>query len=738
MRYVFSAILLMSAALAMYLSTRIIYNKSYKRMINVLFSVTAFASGLWSFGYAGMLFTENEKQFIYFRAFGMIGLLAFLITCQLMLFLIAEYKIKKFGLITAEAVAGIIILAIVINPDCIEMQHTANGIVTAFLNPVLSLIYTGYTLFVAVCYTVIVIKILRSGKKKRIRDFGKKFLMVESIVVLGMIVDTVLPAFGINFNIPASTILQFVSLELIYYAIHKINRNAISIQNMTGYIYHSLKLPVLIFDSDNRLRVYNNKAKELFGFLEEKDGEYDFWKSELSIDKPDSLDGIHETVNLEAVYEKKNMNLNIYLDSIHDDYDDYLGYIVSINDVTAMVNNMIELNEIKDKALEANRAKSLFLANMSHEIRTPMNSILGFSELALKDDIEPATREYFEDIHSSASVLLATINDILDISKIESGKMELLCDDYTPARMLKEVGLIIGMQAEQRKLSFEMDIAPDFPNVINGDKPKIREILINLLNNSVKYTNTGKVMLRASFIKGENEEGIAKFEIEDTGIGIKEEDIDSIFSIFQRVDLAYNKNTEGTGLGLSITKGYVDLMGGEISVSSTYGVGTKFTVLIPHKVVDSSNIKFENDEKDETSRQLKFRDIKILAVDDTKVNIKVISKVLVRYGIDIDVAYSGADSIELCKSNSYDIVLMDQMMPVMDGIEAMRHIRELGGGYEMGGKNKIIALTANAIAGTKEILVREGFDDYLGKPINFKVFEQVITDILPADKYYYE
>jgi len=736
-RYLFAAIMSVSAVLAFYLSSRIIYNGNIKRRVNRVFSLTAFGSGLWSLGYAGMFITDDETYFLWFRALGMMGLIIFLITCQFMLLIIGEYEIKFYSFLAVETFVGLIILAFAIEPSSIRILHTDKGIVTEFTNLTLSLVYTVYTLVVAVCFTIIVFTIIRFSKKRRIIAFGKRFLLVEIIVVFGMLIDTVLPALGINYNIPASTILQFLALELIYVAVHKIGRNRISIMNMAGYIYNSMKTPVLVFDVDNKLKIHNKEADKIFSFSEFEKDSYDFWRQELELESPKMLENAHDTVVVECVY-KKETNFRIYIDPIHDDYDDYLGYILAINDITTIVNNMKELETIKNEALSANKAKSMFLANMSHEIRTPMNSILGFSEIALKENIDPTAKEYFEDIKNSATLLLATINDILDISKIESGKIDIVCEDYYPSSMFKDVALVIGMQAERNSLEFEMNVSPDFPSELYGDKTKIREILINILNNGVKYTNEGKVSLQAKFITENEDTGIMEFKVSDTGIGIKEEEIGTIFNSFQRVDLAANSKTEGTGLGLSITKGYVEMMGGKIEVASTYGKGTTFTVTIGQKIVNPKPFCVEDEEKKSEKQQLKLRNTEILAVDDSRINLKVISRAMLQYGVNIDVATAGMESIEKCKNKEYDIVLMDHMMPQMDGVEAMQLIRSLGNGYEKGGKKKIIALTANVIEGTKEMLLNEGFDDYIGKPIDFSMLEKSLTQFLESDKYYYQ
>lgn len=395
------------------------------------------------------------------------------------------------------------------------------------------------------------------------------------------------------------------------------------------------------------------------------------------------------------------------------------------------VNKNMEFMQMKmHEAEDANRLKSLFLANMSHEIRTPMNSILGFSEILLKQSMTDEQKEYVENIRESSDSLLSIINDILDISKIETGKMEIVEGDFETKSMLMGACVQIKSLADKKNLQFKADISPTIPVKLHGDEVRIKEILINILNNAVKYTAEGSVLLNVTAGEAIDEITNLCIKVTDTGIGISEANKDLIFHAFEQVDQSKNHGIEGTGLGLSIVRSYVELMHGDIHVDSEIGKGSTFTINIPLKVVDDTpmgEMAFEREGKPKS----KISDIKInknvLVVDDSIVNLKVIGRTLEHYGITVTTANSGQKSIDLCTDNLYDIVFMDQMMPVMDGIEAMKKIRMLPG-YEKGSAHKIVALTANAIKGVEEELMSEGFDGYLKKPVEFDKLEQLLTD----------
>ena len=390
------------------------------------------------------------------------------------------------------------------------------------------------------------------------------------------------------------------------------------------------------------------------------------------------------------------------------------------------VNKNIEI--MKEHIFEvenASKKKSLFLANMSHEIRTPMNSILGFSELLLKQGVNDEQKELVENIRESSDNLLSIVNDILDISKIETGKLEIVEREFDTKVLFSSVFKQIKILAEKKNLKFTTKINPAIPSKLLGDDVRIREILINLLNNAVKYTRQGFVSLTVSVDEPSDNKITLSMVIEDSGIGIPKKNLDLIFHAFEQSDIYKNHDIEGTGLGLYIVRSYIELMGGSIHVDSVLDKGSVFSVDIPLEIVDSKplgEISFDN-VSNPVSRIGDIKvDKKVLAVDDSVVNLKVLKRALTNYGVIVETAENGTKAVEMCKDNLYDIVLMDQMMPGIDGIEAMHQIREISG-YETGSKAKIYVITANAIKGIEEELINEGFDGYLKKPIEFDKLE---------------
>jgi len=383
-----------------------------------------------------------------------------------------------------------------------------------------------------------------------------------------------------------------------------------------------------------------------------------------------------------------------------------------------------ELSESVMTAQEASRAKSDFLSSMSHEIRTPMNAIIGMAELLGHEQLNERQMGYVGDITVSSKSLLGIINDILDFSKIESGKLELNPVDYELITLINNIDSMFTYVAQKKALEFKVEFVGDLPDCLYGDDMRLRQALTNICGNAVKFTEKGYIKLTITA----NPDRII-FRIEDTGMGIREEDIPKLFKAFEQLDKVKNRSVVGTGLGLSITKAFVGLMGGEITVESEYGRGTAFTISIPVIKGNAENIRKSKGEKNEHS--ISAPDAMILVTDDNEFNLKVASGLLSFMDIEAETADSGAKAIELVQQKDYDIIFMDHMMPEMDGVEAVRRIRELGGKYE---KLTIIALTANAILGAREMFLENGFDDFISKPINADELQEIIQKHLPPDK----
>ncbi len=392
-------------------------------------------------------------------------------------------------------------------------------------------------------------------------------------------------------------------------------------------------------------------------------------------------------------------------------------------------------------AQEAVKAKSNFLSTMSHEIRTPINAVLGLDEMILRDSNEPSTIKYAEDIRSAGKTLLSLINDILDSSKIESGNMELVESSYKLSTVLTDVYNMILFRAEKKGLEFICDINPEIPNILKGDEVRIKQCMVNLLTNAVKYTEKGGIIFMVSYKKPEHVSDtiLLNIAIEDTGIGIKENDIKKLFSEFERIEEKRNRNIEGTGLGMNITKSLLEMMGSRLQVESEYGRGSTFSFSLKQKVASWAPIgDFDKAYKASVEKHTVYKerieapDARVLVTDDNIMNLQVFAGLLKQTKIIIDTALSGDEAIALTMKNKYDIIFMDHMMPEKDGIETFHEIREQDDNPNC--DTAVICLTANAISGAKEEYLNHGFDGYLSKPIDAGKLEDLLIKFLPDDK----
>lgn len=380
-----------------------------------------------------------------------------------------------------------------------------------------------------------------------------------------------------------------------------------------------------------------------------------------------------------------------------------------------------QLNLAKENADRANKAKTEFLSSMSHEIRTPLNAIIGFSECIKNADTLEEAKMDADDIIMAGQNLLEIVNGILDISKIEAGKMEIVDVDYDLKKVCLDVKKLITPRIKEKPIEFKLNIAPDIPDVLFGDMGKVKEIITNLLTNAAKYTEKGIVELSVMCVNTKNVSKLV-ISVEDTGRGIKPDKIEKLFTKFERLDEDRNTTLEGTGLGLAITKSLVEMMGGKIVVQSKYGSGSKFTVYLSQKIVclKQTEKKIVDEAKEDN---LDLSGKKILIVDDNKLNLKVASRLLEPYKVSVELATSGIECIDMVKINNYDLILMDDMMPKMSGTETLMELKKMNDF-----NTKVIALTANAITGMKEKYLELGFDDYLAKPIDKLELNRVLKE----------
>ena len=405
------------------------------------------------------------------------------------------------------------------------------------------------------------------------------------------------------------------------------------------------------------------------------------------------------------------------------------------------IQEIVMMDREKQQAMSASEAKGRFLANMSHEIRTPIHAVLGMDEMILRESGEEKIREYAMDIRNAGQTLLSLINDVLDISKIESGKLEILPVEYDVSSLLLDIVNMMKMKAQSKELDFVIHVNERIPCRLFGDDVRLRQILVNLLSNAIKYTEQGSVALEVDFdenLQGSDQTVELVFRVRDTGIGIREEDLEQLFTAFERLDEKRNRKIEGTGLGMSITTQLLEMMGSQLEVESEYGKGSVFSFRLTQDVINSEPVgnlgKRIADRAAEYEYQTMFTapEARILLVDDNVVNRRVVVQLLKETKVQVEEVSSGEQCLECVEKNSYDLIFLDHMMPGMDGIETLQEMRRRENGC---GKDvPVIALTANAVTGAREMYLQAGFADFLAKPVKPEKLEKLLMDMLPAEK----
>lgn len=591
-------------------------------------------------------------------------------------------------------------------------------------------VHVIYLLF-GVCLPMMVAfgVILSVNKKKRMADMRRSMIGL-AIMLAVFVVTNIIQEFDlihICYNLVPAGICITISITILC-GWYKVGFDSYRLATLETW--DSIDDCILFLDADKRVMEYNRVAAQMFPEIV---GQENF---DVSLIKDFPLNVLEETQKGE--FEFRGSYYEGHFKPIYDEIGNVRAYSLMMLDVTDTYRMIDELITTRDKAEEASHAKSEFLANMSHEIRTPMNAIIGMSELIIEESRGRKMYDFACDIKTAAVNLLGIINDILDLSRMEAGKMSINEEPYYVQPMIEDVVNMIRIVAMERGLQIKYSIDENLPHELYGDAGRIRQILINLLNNSVKFTKTGHVSLTVSSEKKQDADGEIDLilRITDTGIGIKEEDLAKIFDEFQQVDMKKNRQVSGSGLGLSITKRLADLMRGRIHVDSVYGEGTTFTVTIPQGVENWQSVTevpiTAQDMRDKQEKLFYVPGWKVLVVDDNKVNRKVAMKMLAEYRVDLEEADCGQAAIDLVMENQYDMIFMDHMMPEMDGVTATKIIREECGGN---GKNPIIiALTANAIDGAREMFLANGLQDFVAKPIAKIDLHDIMSKWVPAGR----
>lgn len=562
------------------------------------------------------------------------------------------------------------------------------------------------------------------ARKNMLHRFTLHFyLFIAMLSPMLLLLSRILGIFKGDDPTPLGMLLAciFMSVSVIKYGLFD------PVKTAKNHVIEELKEGIVVTDDQKNILYANPMALSIFETVKKAGGFY----------------------NTKSVYNKISSSADGHFDWLGQHYkvdelemskDNFTqGYMLTIVDITDLIEQNNKMKELVEQAEIANQAKSAFVSNISHEIRTPMNSIIGMTEVMLRTSRDGREREYLNNIYRSGQALLNIINDVLDFSKIESGKMELVDENYSVNSLLHDLKITMQSQVDKKPIELIYEIDDRIPCKLNGDSGRIRQVVMNLINNAIKYTEKGSV--KFSVIMSMCHDDIVKldFFVKDTGIGIKKEDLKLLFNSFQRVDLKKNRRIEGTGLGLVISRNLVHMMGGEIGVESEYGSGSTFYFSIVQKVVDATPISECNHENEDNSTIVNECEnmfiaptAHILLVDDNKPNQFVACELLKPLQLQIDTADDGRQAVAMIQRYHYDLVLMDHMMPVMDGIEATKAVRALEDDEYR--SLPIIALTANAMVEAKPEFEKAGMNGFVAKPINFNAICRQLLMWLPEDK----
>ena len=583
------------------------------------------------------------------------------------------------------------------------------------------IVYLLYTFLLLIYMVVILIIGYQHYVKAETKNEKMRILCLCSITLI-TIITYLIYLTGVTGGYDLTAIGYLISATLLLISMVRYNLfDALTLAK--DDISDEMEEGLIVVDRMDKIIYFNKRAKVIFP-------EIDASEQLQFVDKMNLLVETKEEFRREErIYEIRSREI------IRN--DEFYGKTFVINDITERSLNMERLEKQTRIAEKANRAKSDFLARMSHEIRTPINSIIGMDEMILREATDSGIRKYATQIKISSKFLLGLINDILDSSKIESGKMEIIPVEYRVDEFIQNLVTLTKGKAQEKGLDFKLEVDEAIPKKLYGDDVRIRQVLLNLLTNAIKYTKKGQVTLRISMKASENGQATIHYEVADTGIGIKKEDLKKLFSSYERIEEEKNRNIEGTGLGMSIVSNLLKLMHSRVEVESVYGEGSTFSFDLIQPIKDSHPIGDFTERMNQEAEQI-YRvpftapNASVLVVDDSEINRYVFQCLLKQTRIQITEASSGRECLELTQKEHFDIIFMDHMMPEMDGIETLHKMRMMP-------DNKcddtpVIILTANAVTGAREEYLKEGFDEFLSKPLEPEQIDEMLLQMLP-DKF---
>lgn len=720
------------AVITYFIGFTVLHNGSRKNRIDRLYFISAVFSAGWSLFIALVLIQTDVDRAALLRAAGVFHIFGLLICITNMMVYWSDVRNRVKRWTAGFVWLGVLLYPFMVQKKNVIFEMTAYGMSFRIKPGIWSVAYTVFCMIVALNLLLLIICMLRKSIRKREKIVAYALILCVCIVAVGCALDTTVQMAGYA-AVPVSTIGQFAAQMVLYRIYQFYNKSRVTLENMSEFVYYSVDEPVFLFDEAEKLCIVNNGATMFLGMSAAECCKLRL--NDIFVLARDAFRFQGNKNRVEARCWQNNNICSISIDKIYDDYMDIIGYIVIVHDVTERVHMLESLAQEKQRADKANEAKGAFLANMSHEIRTPINAVMGMNEMILRECEDETILEYAANIQDASRTLLVLINDILDFSKIESGMLEVVEEAYSLKALLGTLKTECSMRAEDKGLDLIFDVPQETPNILLGDEVRVRQVLLNILTNAIKYTMKGSVTLKVAYRKIKEREIEITFAVKDTGIGIKEENIGRLFGKFDRIDEEQVHAIEGTGLGLSIVDKLVKLMNGTLTVESVFGEGSTFTVCLCQQVIGEETVGCLSEKKREGRR----KDIpvfvapkaKILVVDDNKVNLTVIKALLRKTKVQVTCVETGKECLEYAAKESYDIILLDHMMPVMDGIETLDALKKMPDNQCKDAV--VIALTANAMAGVREMYLDKGFDDYLAKPIEGTALEQLIMRYLPEE-----
>lgn len=732
---------------------KILWSSVYFSKRNVTFACMCLSAFVWA-GSLAVLMICPESHSLFFANLSLLA--SNMLGASVFLFILAYFPNPRIYRIVkiVVPVLGVLSWFYKYITDSTTMCHTMYGWFYIDKFTIHNVVYFSFNIILAIADVVVLCYSLKKIQMKREKQCLRLWLIISLGIIAIVLVTSIARMILMIPTDPSEGLVVCLLCRLFYWAAKYSNMLDMPKNELAMYQIDHLSTPMAYIEYNGKISYCNRAYCELIGKTEEELIGKLVHKVQQLVPMP-KLERIVETVKakqttfnylVDCEVEGELKELKMRCDMQYDKYGDLKAYIVFISDVTKEQNMLKELElqkSIAEAALvdaeAANNAKSAFLMNMSHEIRTPMNAIIGMTEMITKEAYSDTIRNYAQKIESAGNVLLAIINDILDFSKIESGKMLLEEKEYDYAKLLRTTYNIISVKAQQKALEVLYSVADDMPQMLIGDETRVQQIIINILNNAVKYTDRGSITLSTKWEQLDDNRIELIVTVTDTGIGIKEEDLSKLFESFERLDTIRNKSVEGTGLGLAITKQLISNMGGKLEVTSHYGEGSAFTVRIPQGITSLQPIENFEDTLliEETftnviAKQYVAPDASILIVDDNKVNLMVVDTLIKDLCAKVTLCDGGLPCIDLVTQNHYDLIFLDHMMLDIDGIETAKRIRSMPEEYYQ--MVPIIAFTANAVKEMESKFIEAGMNDYLFKPVRSEDIKKMIRKWLPADK----